>query len=699
MASSIVASVVRRSDIVASLEPLLVQDSKSAYRRVEDLRAEYPDRGRVVWFEPPREAHERSLWRVEITECKTYRSKAENIDAFMVAQGAATQLLSDVLDFRNVGAEDIVRRSLTTEGIALRQPIGDSAFLWVGPRRFVGPVRLVQIGPAHRWFLDPLAVDEPIGCWDADDADVVHVDASGSSRSIAASTKTWRKVGLVDWNPDNLKVLTRALHDVRKLDPDFARSATLTAKAIDRLGGVLATAGGADRTLHEQRFRRIQEFLPDLERKGTLGVQISEQLLDLPSVRVALSQHHEAVAARAREEAIQLLEVEVAGRREDLEQLRAEGTAARSELEAVRSEIQKESEKLEAAARAFEKALAERVADVATNPQRFLADVTLLRAALGLHSPGPILSQSRGRRSKAASMVLTAGPQVRATLDVAFRAADLPISLGREMHASFLAGSVPALAGGRSNDALSTYARHVTGGEMVRVAVSPSTLSPWDLLNQVPMSGAPGQSLADYLADIAFSGDPTLLVFEQINASPIDSSFLPLLRTSDGNQGPIPPSVLVAVTLGQGPARLPLSESAWEYLILLTSIRSDTPRASACHPDRRYSPLPPSVMDGGSWRAHREEGREAQVEYCAKVLEAIPESLQLDPGVRDHCLRLFGALVVSGLEEPQALECALAGVVVPSLAHNGEELSKALAQQGYRFDRVAAALKTASALQ
>jgi hypothetical protein len=701
--AAIIGSVVRVSEKVASLEPLfeVTHDARSPYRRIENPRADYPDRGRIVWFDPPREAHERTLWRVDVTECVTYHRAEANIDALMVLQGSSPEPLSEIVDLRQVGDEDEIRRRVTGDGIALPQPPSSSVFLWVGPGRFIGPVHLERPASGRQWHLGAAAVEEPIACWEGDQGEILITGAGASSRLFAVSARAWRRTGLTDWNPDDSKVLTRVLKELRKLDPEFARSVSLTTKSIERLGQVIADATVPDLGMHEQRLSRVRNFLGRQEHGLVAGSDVLREVLELPEIREALGEHRATIEKAVRQEITDRVAVELDRERRELEGLAGERAQAAAELEAIRSEIQGRSRDLEELVGSFERTLADRVAAIVERPERFLADAILLRAALGL-APArePLRPQSNAPRPSHPGTVLSfqEPQQLQLALDLSFQEAGLPRVLGQLVHGAFLAGAVPALVGGRSIDALHAYAHCLTGGRVIRVPLSSGVLSVRDFLDQlsIGMDGTP--ETKSCLAEAGRQNALTMLILENVNACPLDTVVLPLLRAQRDGEGPIPSNICVGATLSQGAARLPLPTTAWEYLALVDTSGSRSADLAATHPDRRHSTLAPSEMSPTLWNTLRSVAAQRAISRCAQTLDRLRDAISLDIGVRDLALRLFAAFLDSGLDEDSALESVIAVVVMPSLVDRGEDLIAALAQQGLGVEGIRAVMPTAQFL-
>jgi hypothetical protein len=697
----LVGIVAWTAEKAASLEPLyqLAQDGTSSYRRVEDLRGEYPDRGRVVWFNPPRDAQEGSVWRLDVTDCMTYHKAEQNADALMVVPGSY-QELSEILDLRHVGDDEEIRREVTGDGVQLRQPTSHDVFLWVGHRRFVGPVRLERVGAGQRWRLNASQVEDPLASWQGDEDDALVV-GEGGARRIVATGRTWRKSGLIDWNPDDVKVLLRTLHDLRKLDPAFAQTIPLTSKSIERLGSVLASATMADRSMHEQRLRRAERFLPRLGETGRLSGELMGALLTLPAVLKEFDRHQVTVEEAVRKETTDRMATELAHERGELDRLVDARTAALQELDSVRAQIRAESQRLDAVVGSFEQSLSGRIAAVVKTPQHFLAEVVMLRAALGLPARAPDEGRNKGTTpfgAGAPDVVVTHLEQLKAALEISFQRAELPPGLSNVLLAAFLAKGVPALVGGRATDVLRTYARCAMGGRVVRVALSPGILSPRDLLEQYAESNNGVWRLRDILQRIAEGDGLALVILENVNVCPLDTSLLPLLRTQGAEGGLLPSNAVLAATLSVGPARLPLSAAAWEYLALVPVSGVGSIGTYSSHPDRRDSPLPLSSIAPSSWLDLRASTSEVSVVLCADALGRLPESLELDLGVRDQALRVFSAFVACGYEQRVALEETLAVAVSPSVVGRADAFAAALAEQGHLFQRVRAVLRTAAFL-
>lgn len=691
--TSLVAAVIRVSERVASLEPLyeLPRDNRTPILQIKDALSVFPNRGRVVWFDPPRTLQERTVWLVDVVESLTFRESVQNADRYMVAPSSSPSVLSDVFDLRTLGDEEAIRCQATEEGLLLTSAPTGSAFLHVGPRRFIGPVDFERVDAGGRWRVRD--IEKPLSCWEGSEADVLPVGLHSSRRDVAVS-RAWRRVGQTDWHPNDFKILTTVLKTAHKLDKEL-EPVQLTRKSLARLETILSgpLVSEAERELHQQRLRRVRSVLPRIEKAAELESEVIEAVLDLPAVRLAVDRHRETVEAAVQLEVTQRVTAGLSKERLELDRLRGDNTHAAQVLDAVRADVRQHQANLAELVGSFERTLAERVRAVIEDPTRFLADVVLLRAALGLRvddSRGSAASISAAANSEAAPLVLSEPAQLVAALTVSFQAEELPSDLFRLLHGAFVAGAVPALTGGRAMDALRTYARCTTGARILHVATSSDILSPGDLLTAISTLEGGTRRLSDLLHGIDADGPPVLLVLENVNTCSVDTALLPLLRAQRVGEGPFPRNLWIAATLSEGPLRLPLGTSTWAHLALVDTVSVGDLPSLTFHPDRRISPFPPSAVNAALLQTMHRTASDCSVLRCAEVLEVLSASLVLDLGVRDQTLRLFAALCANGFVETSALTWAIAAAVLPSLPDQADALMAALKQQGLSIETVRA---------
>jgi hypothetical protein len=698
--TSLVVTVIRVSEKAASLEPLyeVVSDPRAPYRQIRDPLAEFPNRGRLVWFDPPRGVQDRTIWLVEAAESLTYRKATSNSDEYMVAQGSSPLALIDVLDLRALGDEETIRRHATVEGLLLANPPAATTFLRVGACRFIGPVDFGLLSEGGRWRVRD--VERPLASWVGREEDILRFGTLSARREVAVS-RTWRRVGHVDWHANDLKLLAGVLRAAHKLDREF-EPVQLTRKSLTRLEEILSGPLGseAERELHQQRLRRVRSVLPHIEETAALGDEVLAAILEVPAIKLAIDRHRETVGAAVRQEVTERVTVALSKERRDAERLQGDNQRAARELELRRTEVGEQEARLAELVDSFEATLAARVREIAVDPPRFLADVVLLRAALGLPSgkpEGPITPVDAAAKSFVAPLNLSEPGQLLAALEVTFQTAEFSADTFRLIHAAFLAGAVPALIGGRAMDALVSYARCATGSRILRVASWSGILSAGDLLNATASIGGREGHLNDLLRGLGSTEQPVLLALENVNVFPVDIALVPLLRAQRSGGGPFPPNLLVGATLSEGPIRLPMAPSTWGHLALIGPTAVGGPPSGTVHPGHRRSPFPPSTLSLPQWQDLRHTASNGPVLRCAEVLEGLPVSLRLDLEVRDQALRLFAALCASGYGEDQALCSAIGATVLPSLPGQADALGAALAQQGLDADRVAS-LQAASKL-
>lgn len=699
-ADTLICNVLKAaSDRVATLEPLYQMTPEGQYRRISNSSVEYPDLGRIVWFDPPR-LQEGGFWRVEITDCSTYHKAEPNTEAFMVLHGSQ-EALSEVLDLQHLGDEDDIRIQVTGDGILLQQAPLNPLYLLIGRDRFVGPVHLIHTG-SQRWRLDSSTVEAPLTCFEGDESGLFSLEAGRARRLIAVASRHWRRSGQTDWNTDDIKVLVRTLKDIRRADPEFARSQKVTDKAIEHVGYLLANGMASDRKLLEQRLNRTKRFFTLISQNFHAGEEVVDSLLSLPRVRAELEERRVALEEDLRRDIIDRVNMEIAAAHQQLADLRNEHTSSLADLETIKSEIHAQTQRLDDVVDSFERRLAERVTAIAADPQRFLADVTLLRVALGVDSgkslPNIMTNNNTAVAPEPDSLVFNEPRQLDMALDLSFQAAELPLTLWRLLKGALLIGSVPALAGGRSTDALQTFARCTVGGRVLRVAASSGIFSPIDLLDQPVVNDTGMPRLAQALRKASQVNSLTLVILENANVIPLDTILLPLLRSQRMGGGPLSQNVCVAVTLSQGVARLPLPAGTWEYLVLVELTSLANARGSTVHPDRRPLPLRPSEISSASWQEIRESASGGAVARCAEILTSLQDSLALDLGVRDHALRLFASLQSCGCDEMEALETVLSGVVAPSLPNSTDALPGIFSDYGLSTDRIRAMIATTHSL-
>ena len=283
-----------------------------------------------------------------------------------------------------------------------------------------------------------------------------------------------------------------------------------------------------------------------------------------------------------------------------------------SELEDLEKQVEAKQTLLENQVDALDKRMKERLAEIVLRPEETLADLAIIRAALRPSSTtdAPINQTAQPATSLARSRLRVLTDQVnypkldesqlKSLLRERFRENQLPGQMIGALHAAFVAGCVPILAGANALQALEIYASLITGNRLLWIPVSPVTLEPGDLFGKADPATKRfiphPAGLVDLLLDAKSKTDNLyLVVLDGINRAPTNSYLEPVLScytsvwsgSSTRNLPIIHPSlvgegdpyslisqfnwpgnVLLAATIGEG-ITIPPARSLWSFATLI----------------------------------------------------------------------------------------------------------------------------------
>ncbi len=132
------------------LQPLYMSSpDRRSWVPIPEPGTRFPKRGHVFWSEPPAGATEQRLWQFRIAE-QTRATVAAAHDRYCAVDVRAVR---EVVDVREDGDPDAVRRWLTEAGLYLPTPPLPSVYLWTADDLVVGPVGLTRAkGASDCWL-------------------------------------------------------------------------------------------------------------------------------------------------------------------------------------------------------------------------------------------------------------------------------------------------------------------------------------------------------------------------------------------------------------------------------------------------------------------------------------------------------------------------------------------------------------------
>jgi hypothetical protein len=725
----IVTSRGHRGTITAaSVRPLLVssEDRKRWARDLSDLSArkeEFPNGGFVSWLHPEEAAAEGTLWQFEITEQPTYFDHPDDPkrDQFMVLQRSARPVY-EVLDVDRLGGEPAGRELLTVHG--MRFPKGAPAACFVRAEKClwsVPPLRFVKKAcPGNLWIIDLSASSGVIRWVKWEEAvEPTEFEYHGTRLVLPPDTSPVGTAHKRDWSQDEV-VLARVFRTLRKVDRHHLEPLEPAERAVARLAQLLSEPEPAvqDIDFEAARVRRARTFLEQLKGVQELARAASVAIENGP-VAEEIARRKEDILDEERSAARAKVETELADERSKLQELSEQVAKQEGILGELKRAIEVTRAEHEAQVGRLEEDLARRVREAVEKPEELLGSVALIRAITAGAGKKEHVRHPQGPRPVTggvppAGAECTSAAEVFSRLQKAFLRRDIPRVLARSLHASFLAGAVPLLAGSRAQEALSAYASCVTAGRFCWVPVSAAWLDPTDFLGRVePDSGRflpHACGLLDVLLEARADDRLHLVVLDGVNRAAVESYLIPLLEchadagTSRGRSYPLvgsngctadidlppdgrlpwPPNVLLAGTLALGSTSLPLPRDLWGHATLhLCDAVDPGPELEAfadLHPDERLSGRGEeclSFVRGPTWAGWQSECRGRTLTPCVQLWAKLARENDLPRSVRDVALRFFAASRTLA-DDPAATADTLAHCLLPLIARDADRASAAL---------------------
>ena len=688
----------------------------------DEVRARFPDRGLIFWYDAPAEACVDDLVTVRPERRRNYPQAGET-EAFQVADWTRAV---EVLDLRAWEGERAVRIALTQDGLdlALTTP---RVLVRLDDETAAGPLTLERTANG-RWRV---AESEH------EDVEVRRLlDEHVSRATVGSATPTLvhdphgvsRPVRLLNWTDDKTLALG-LLGRLRKLDQKAANALEVT-KTVYRqyVESYPGFEISNDRTRDQEaaRFERVAGFVEVVARDERLLEEAARALLDHPLVAASLEGPKRAAVERAyaeaRAEAAETLasaqsDVEDARREQEAflqrrDQLLEEVTAAERSVADARRAAQEQVEEVE-------RALDARLADLAAKPAELFAQAAVLRAlspsVTSLSSTSPAAqtqsattsvnpgSVDPSRSSNPARPPQTIQTPKEAASALAQRLASSgDVLLGLTVAAAFLTGRAVVAAGDATCEVLRATADVLAGGRMLWIPMSPALSAPDELLGRFdPTSGQfvphPGGLLA--ALDAAPAG-LSLVVLEGYDRAPAEHYLAPLVaayadagRKRSARTIPIvgaggearlvawPPNVLLACVPGQGSGAIPPGPSFWRHAALV-DVGDALPSASP--PD-----VPTSQVLTEAWTTALQGPCDGE-----PSLEGVDGA----PRVSGLARRFYGLALDLGLPAPMARRAAFTAAWLPtfrSAAEGADAARRALGADAPPLDaRVAHLLET-----
>lgn len=659
---------------VASLRPLLVADEgETRWERElgDGSRKElFPNTGCVSWIHPDSHAETGTLWEFKVQEQRSYVEEEPRHDRYMVSESSSRQVY-EVLDVDLLKEQgQCAREMLTSTGIRIDANGTRRFWIRVEDNLWMLTDLVQKDGDEGRWVI-PLD-ESGITRWQEWDLQgpLSSLKLDGERLLLAPKARPSGPPHQRDWSSD-IMVLRRVMQQLRRYDRDFTDALELTSKAVDRFAELLSSSTSLNEPdLEEARIERVKALLERLGGSSDSREAVLAILADSP-ITDELEQKKNEILEEERDRAR-----EQAGH--ELSDLLSEIESRRKELSNIEKTIEVRHREQEALVSNFEESLAERARKAMDNPAELLSTVALIRAVRSeKHDQRVVASGATQEIAKAdfeatqATVVASQEDALKSIEGLMLRS-DVPRSVGRAIHASFLAGAMPIIAGARAYDAFVAYARSITAGEVFWIPVSALWVDPLDYLEGVASQSElkRGRSgLSEFLDGARSDSRMRLVVLDGIERSNVESYLLPLLgcygdvgrsfkrsfpiASTNGSartQMDWPENVLLAATTCCSSVSMALPQSLWGYATLCLSdcvgSGSELRPFLDKHPDVRAKELQdivPQYVERETWQSWRANSREVVLGECVEKWVSLDNDNRLDRAARDLALRFYAA--------------------------------------------------------
>jgi len=688
----------------ATVEPLVESDSAGVawLGGVVDAHIRFPKRGLVHWHDAPSDLQVGSVWQFSIDEHPD-ASRAERPELYQLQRPEEPIEVVDLSQWTDLA---LLRSSFTAAGIPLSPaPIARRCLLKLANDVWVGPI-LIKPGTASGLF----AFDAPV-IGDASKTpvrvlsaiDIGRVQIEGDRWFVSPRLELGSSSGVQNWTSD-AQVAQSVLRRLRKMDREVVKALEVTDGVFREYLAHVEKAGfgSVDPAMERARADRLRGIREVIQRDKTLLAEAADSLSSIDPVRAEIERQASAKIAEAVQAGREKIEQALAGATKQLGQLELDIAAKVAEMANLDAQLAAKQSELDAATTEFDKAVAQKLQEIARKPEEFLADAIAMGAVLRAIQPSDGTSRTRQsvppvKRPAAAVSDSVAGVELnddnelRSALarHAAVEGFGVQPMLG--LHVAFVAGLTPIVTGSRAYQLLRAYANAVAGGRLHWIPVGGSLMEPEALLGRYDLARGrivPSPSgLLDVLVEARTSGGLYVIVLEGFNRSPVEAYLSPLLdaanasRVGDtlrtiplanhgfvGEEDPYegysrvlwPTNVVISCLPRHGTATLPLHESLDHWFAYVDA--DDAGRLAL--PDVSAAPPPTSHISKRLWedalaRAERlETGESDSVSGFAK-------SLSVPSRDREDAQRLNDLLRQLGVPAAEAASLAIAGTLIP----------------------------------
>jgi hypothetical protein len=705
----------------ATVQPLAQSDEEGVEWQgpVTDAKAQFPKRGFLHWHAAPIDVEFGSIWQFVVEEIP----KADSEDRPEEFQLVRVVPPIEVIDLRDSDDEAALRSAATSDGLDLAPaPIASRILLWVASGLCVGPLTLKRSAEGQRW-----TVDAPEGHRDAarmpvrriPTSRITRIDVNGPRWFLAPGQDLGQSAGIQNWSPDT-EVARSILRRLRKMDRQAADALKVIdrvfAEYLDRIEGARLLT--VDLAVERARADRLRGVRAAIVGNAELLREAAQTLLDTDDVRKALDREADDYRTQLFESIGGEVEAAFATKREALARIDESIAAGRKRLEQL-------DEDLRTKAAAFDDEMSKRLREIAKRPEALFAELSIFRAALdATRAIDPVINDP-SRSSGPADLVeravsyergapLSTEEGLRTELGRRTVNAGLSPYAALNLHAAFLAGTVPIVLGDRAYDLLRLYAGAMAGGRLNWVPVGGSLMEPHDLLGRfdssvgrlIPHAAGVLDSIQDATAAARFH----IVLLDGFNRAPIDGYLLPILdaaaaaRHGDSTRSiPLvnaallkdddpyrqmqravwPQTALVACIPSYGTATLPIVPEMWRFFTVVDADDRGRPAlGAAVGSSKAVDTPPPTEISLELWRSLIPSDRGPTNNAALSALQRLAVEWKLSNGDVGIAFGVYSILRRQAISHEDALGTAVTGSLVPRTSVSAKNVEESLRSLG-----------------
>ena len=540
--------------------------------------SEFQPDGKVFWYKTTAKQNDLIFFTVkESFNEEKYKYNLDRCDS-----------VREIIDFRNLGAVDEVRKAFAT-GLRYSGHLPDKSYILCKGGTIVGPLKLSKTTDDLLHF-DAAQLHE-IPCYSMDDTPTQEIRLKSETRLVCQDQSKLSICSYVDWD-SNRNVIKRAIeyaiNNTKKSTTSTLNVKDLVAETYQQLKD---GDDSANLSLQINRLKRTVDIIKQVEVSDEWASELIDNVITLPTIKKELDSIRDTARKEVRKEVSDKIRTELDTEIKEVGKVRLEKEKLESDIQKNLKRLEEIKTELESHTGDIKQEIEKRIENIINKPAGFIAEAAFLKAILP-HLSIDKTSKSGGSnnaRSKIkwniSETKISTADDLKKQIIKAFRTISVKSEVGIGIHAALTAGIMPILSGFNAGAAVDAYSKIACGGRIFRVPVAPTSLDAVDLLGKFDeRQGAfvkRDDNLLEFVDIAKRHPESAIVVFEGINKAPTESYFMPIMETiffgkslplyfSDVKQNLEWSENLFPVsTIVDGPTTLPLSAEIWSRSILL----------------------------------------------------------------------------------------------------------------------------------